>query len=534
MPPSPLQRTSPAPAASGVLVLMFPEQLLPLTPNRQLLVRSPHQIGSMPGTTTRYSRADPWPGTHAFGYNTAAATSAGAVRLQADSFGDDAMTTNAPRRAIWPGVVALLTLCLACSFDPVDDFCVSDADCDDGLFCNGVEPCDGFVCQVGTPPCGDCPNCDEALDECVNPCLEDADCDNGLFCDGAETCDGCSCQVGTPPCEDSSPPCPACDEQADVCLSAECTLDSECDDGVFCNGSESCSDTCVCTVGTSPCEQDFVCLEEVETCVNPPLCAWCDEETGICTDGCFADADCDDGLFCNGIDFCDSCLCRPGTPPCEYDCDEEHDECFRACVDDTDCFDDNLCTSDFCWNGACPQWARECSSAWWGNSCDEDAECNPLSGLCELPDGSNPCVSSCHVVGWEPLDPDTGCEGQCVEPDIDEMDGFDTRLDLRRAEMGWCMEWGALCFLVAGTCQDGTVFLLGPGWLQPAEFFEPDTGAFVGSIYASDGIDSVCCGITYWPFLIECEDAVVTEVVYGTQYEVGDSIPLPKPVPGPC
>jgi len=51
---------------------------------------------------------------------------------------------------------------------------------------------------------------------------------------------------------------------------------------------------------------------------------------------CASNADCDDGLFCNGAERCDlaTSACRPGTPPCDdgdtcsFDtCDETHDSC---------------------------------------------------------------------------------------------------------------------------------------------------------------------------------------------------------------
>ncbi len=43
---------------------------------------------------------------------------------------------------------------------------------------------------------------------------------------------------------------------------------------------------------------------------------------------CDVDADCDDGLFCNGQEYCDSSLCRDGAPPCPPPfCDESEDTC---------------------------------------------------------------------------------------------------------------------------------------------------------------------------------------------------------------
>ena len=68
--------------------------------------------------------------------------------------------------------------------------CVTDADCDDTLFCNGAESClDGF-CNPGDVPCPD----------------------DGLFCNGAERCDEEEDQCN------SETPCPEpllCDEDND-------------------------------------------------------------------------------------------------------------------------------------------------------------------------------------------------------------------------------------------------------------------------------------------------------------------------------
>ncbi|MEM7585221.1 MAG: hypothetical protein AAF560_17660 [Acidobacteriota bacterium] len=100
--------------------------------------------------------------------------------------------------------------------------CTVDADCDDGLFCNGAETCDTGtgICQAGTPvDCDDgvsCTNdsCNEGTDMCDNV-ADDSNCDDGLFCNGAETCDPVNdCQAGTNPCA----PGQTCNEASDICV----------------------------------------------------------------------------------------------------------------------------------------------------------------------------------------------------------------------------------------------------------------------------------------------------------------------------
>jgi len=103
--------------------------------------------------------------------------------------------------------------------------CVINTDCDNGMFCDGAEVCNAGTCEAGTPPvCDDAvgctfDSCNEGTDSCDNTPMN-ALCDNGLFCDGAETCDVLlDCQPGTPPCAGG-----ACDEAADICLDCDQSL----------------------------------------------------------------------------------------------------------------------------------------------------------------------------------------------------------------------------------------------------------------------------------------------------------------------
>jgi len=136
--------------------------------------------------------------------------------------------------------------------DPADGSCVAcvdDADCDDGLFCNGAETCDtsgaAVACVSAGDPCAASPNapqCDETADGCVE-CLTDA------HCPAPETCQAGAC---------AAPP-------------VACTGDADCpDDGLFCNGDEICDDSgpaAVCSHTGSPCTDDTpTCVEATDTC----------------------------------------------------------------------------------------------------------------------------------------------------------------------------------------------------------------------------------------------------------------------------
>jgi len=45
---------------------------------------------------------------------------------------------------------------------------------------------------------------------------------------------------------------------------------------------------------------------------------------------CEIGPDCDDGLFCNGVELCEMALCAPGTPPCPVACAEAADACLAT------------------------------------------------------------------------------------------------------------------------------------------------------------------------------------------------------------
>ena len=99
-----------------------------------------------------------------------------------------------------------------------------DAQCDDGFFCNGAETCDAAVgCKPGTAPTltdnVDCTTdtCDETTDQIVHTPVN-TQCDDGEFCNGSETCDAVlGCQAGTAPTLTDNIDCTTdtCDEVAD-------------------------------------------------------------------------------------------------------------------------------------------------------------------------------------------------------------------------------------------------------------------------------------------------------------------------------
>jgi len=176
----------------------------------------------------------------------------------------------------------------------VGSTCTIDTDCDDGLFCNGVEVCSTGTCIAGTPPCSDsiaCTDdlCDETSDACSGSVPNDAACDDGNYCNGAEVCNpAAGCEGGIPIDCDDGVDCTVdvCDESTDMCVHEPDHL--FCDDGVFCNGLWSCDPTVGCLPPTG------------ETC---PPGRFCDEDQNACLE-CLSDADCDDGDPCTGVEHC--------------------------------------------------------------------------------------------------------------------------------------------------------------------------------------------------------------------------------------
>jgi hypothetical protein len=93
-------------------------------------------------------------------------------------------------------------------------------------------------------------------------CASHADCDDGLFCNGSETCGAGACQAGTPPCSGAD-----CNEAAGSCSitpAPQCSSNFACDDDVFCNGAEWC-DGGSCRAGAPPCGAGL-CNESSASC----------------------------------------------------------------------------------------------------------------------------------------------------------------------------------------------------------------------------------------------------------------------------
>jgi hypothetical protein len=328
------------------------------------------------------------------------------------------------------------------------------APCDDDLFCTGADTCAGGTCSVhaGDPCAGglECNNtCNEAFNECLasfgTPCTDDGNqcttdtcdgngtcvhdvhtgsCDDGVFCNGADSCSAGACtQHAGDPCAGGAACATACDEANDVCADPPGT---PCDDGLFCNGDDTCLGGTCGTHEGDPCaggaECNATCDEAADDCVAPAGTP-CTGDGNPCTDDqcngsgtCLHPdntAPCDDGLFCNGADTCaaGACTGHPGDPcvggaECATVCDETNDVC--ADPTGTPCADEgNPCTDETC------DGAGSCAHTPNQAACDDGVFCNGADtcagGACGH--AGNPCAG-----GGECADTCDEATDSCFEP----------------------------------------------------------------------------------------------------------------------
>ncbi len=152
--------------------------------------------------------------------------------------------------------------------------CTTNAECDDGAYCNGTEQCTNGVCTGGTPVvCDDgvactADSCNEATDSCVST-PNSGLCDDGVACNGTETCSATGCQAGTPlDCNDNN-----------ACTADSCNLTLGCQNTpITCNdGNECTTDSCNPASGCAYENNTNSCTDDGNTCTSDVCSA------GVCT-----------------------------------------------------------------------------------------------------------------------------------------------------------------------------------------------------------------------------------------------------------
>jgi hypothetical protein len=291
-----------------------------------------------------------------------------------------------------------------------------NTECDDGIFCNGQETFIDSRCTAGTPPsCDDAMACTEDLcDTAVDACVHRPDhalCQDGSFCNGAETCDaelGCLA-ADSVDCDDSIA-CTEdfCDEEAGGCLNVP--DNGPCDDGLWCNGAETCDPGVGCLAGsTAACDDGVACT--VDTCDEPSRSCLNIPSGSLC----------DDDLFCTTNERCDPLLgCLSDELSCDDSiectldsCDEEADVCLHV-PDHSACEAGGICSVGFCdLEAGCIQ-----AQAPDGISCDvSDPAMICIDGACES--------RHCGDGYAEPLDSGFPAE-ECDDGDGEDLDGCTT------------------------------------------------------------------------------------------------------------
>jgi len=223
--------------------------------------------------------------------------------------------------------------------DDEDPECTTNLDCDDDNACNGTETCEENTCQPGTPlVCDDQNPCTDNGCNSEFGCIYENNtdpCDDGDACTIEDVCAQGMCLAGFPL---------VCDDQ-DICTDdscnsfsgciftpngqcgPECEVDEDCDNGLACDGLETCVDD-ECIAGTAVDCYPFD-IPEVASCGWSP----------------------DDNPFTWDFRalFSSTCVeptgtCSTGDETITHNCDSE----CGGCEEDADCNDDNENTTDAC------------------------------------------------------------------------------------------------------------------------------------------------------------------------------------------
>jgi len=310
----------------------------------------------------------------------------------------------------------------------------------------------GEQCDDSNTAAGDC---------CSATCTyESGSCNDGDACTAGDTCSGGSCVGGAPPsCADGNPcTTDSCNPVNGQCLHQPNTV--ACDDGVFCNGSDTCGGGSCSVHAGDPCAGGSscanVCNEVGDSCFVTAGTA-CTSDGNPCTnDQCNGagicihannTAPCDDGAYCNGADTCSggSCSSHAGNPcpgadgdaNCAESCNETSDNCTAADPNGSACNDGAYCNgTDTCASGTC--------SAHAGDPC-------ALSGLAcnETSDSCQSCTTHADCDDLNPCTDDVCAAGDCQYAfNTDPCDDADVCTLVDSCSGGACTGSGSL------TCDD--------------------------------------------------------------------------------
>jgi hypothetical protein len=315
------------------------------------------------------------------------------------------------------------------------------APCDDGDQCTVNDVCAGGVCTPGPQEdCSDGISC--TLDFCANH--QTGEC--------AHNPSGCECQTDLD-----------CDDQND-CTNEFCDLSSfscvrsnnsnSCDDGIFCNGTDTCGEGSCSIHSGDPCANglqcDNTCNEANQNCHAPDGTS-CDD-----TDACTQTDTCQNGgcvgsnpVVCTALDQChDLGTCNPDTGECSNPSKEDG----TSCNDGVNCTENDTCTS-----GECAGTPKVCNDE---RDCSLDDHCDEETGDCVFDLSTCKCSSNgdCddhNSCTHDVCDIDHGtCSNEPVENGTQCDDGS-ANTDDDHCENGHCVGCGNGIKNVGETCDTG-------------------------------------------------------------------------------
>ncbi len=348
--------------------------------------------------------------------------------------------------------------------------------------CDAADTCSGTA--AACPPDGRLPANTPCTDD-GNPCTEDqcdgsgtcihvdntAPCDDGLFCNGLDTCRNGACGVHAgDPCAAGTECARACDEAADSCFAppgTACTDDATPCTRDQCDGSGACTHPAG-NAGTL-CRPTAGVCDRAETCTGSDPACPADVFVPSTTACRPAVGDCDRAEHCSGTAtdcpadgvLASATVCRPAAGACDLD---EH--CTGAgptCPTDARQPDGTVCRASA---GPCDREERCDGTA---PACPADAflpslaVCRPAAGECDAADTCSGTAAACPTDGRLP--PNTPCTDDGNPCTRDRCDGTDAAC---RHPAG---NAGAVCRPAAGEC-DRTETCSGTSPTCPVDAFQ--------------------------------------------------------------
>jgi hypothetical protein len=221
--------------------------------------------------------------------------------------------------------------------------CRENADCEEGLVCEGEECVPRLYGCRTQEDCHEGAWCDETNGLCLTFCDEDEHCPEGTRCGRAHTC--------LQPCDQDDPEsCPrgtTCKSIAGIASWPFCGTDPE---GILCGPGGTCPPQTRCDFETGFCDEDLACSSDRD-CPSDYLCEYA---TGDCISGsalCTSDRTCADDVYCHPAyrrclprGYCE----RHGDCANGEGCHPDLQVCTGWCRRDFHCGEGGVCDDGFC------------------------------------------------------------------------------------------------------------------------------------------------------------------------------------------